>query len=52
MKGKLNEDSVNIDFRFCVQSIKRRVRKILLLKVIGTFWEEFCWLLQAEDNDR
>ena len=52
MKGKLNEDSVNIDFRFCVQSTKRRVRKILLLKVIGTFWEEFCWLLQAEDNDR
>ena len=42
MKGKLNEDSVNIDFRFCVQSTKRRVRKMLLLKVIGTFWEEFC----------
>ena len=42
MKGKLNEDSVNINFRFRVQSTKRRVRKMLLLKVIRTFWKEFC----------
>ena len=43
MKGKLNEDSRKSDFRFYVQSTKRRVRKMLLLKVIGTFWEEFCY---------
>ena len=43
MKGKLNEDSLKSDFRSCVQSTKRRVRKMLLLKVIGTFWEEFCY---------
>ena len=41
MKGKLNEDSLKGYFRFCVQSRKRRVRMMLLLKVIGTFWEEF-----------
>ena len=43
MKGKLNEDSLKSDFRFCVQSTKRRVRKMLLLKVIGRFWEKFCY---------
>ena len=43
MKGKLNEDSLKSDFRFCVQSTKRRARKMFLLKVIGTFWEEFCY---------